>query len=108
MTENEEFDDLYEFANEANKVLHAQVREKEKVLATTEVELIETKERIDVMKGHLESVKTEQVHTQRLVDAKIKEIETEDHLKQLAERERGRFHVEFKRLTEEIAQLQAC
>ena len=45
-------------------------------------------------------------HTQRLVDSKIKEIETEDHLKQLAERERGRFHAEFNKLTLEIAELQ--
>jgi len=108
MLENgETYNDLYEFANDVNKALHAQVREKEKILATTEAELTETKERIDVMQGHLESVKIEQVHTQRLVDAKIKEIETENHLKQLAERERGRFHAEFKRLSDEMTQLQA-
>ena len=50
------------------------------------------------MEEHLKSVNTEQLHTQRLVDAKIKEIETEDHLKQLAERERGRFQAEYKKL----------
>ena len=105
--EPEEFDDLPAFANDVNKQLHAQVREREKVLAQTEVELADTKERIGVMEGHLGSVKTEQLHTQRLVDAKIKEIETEDHLKQLAERERGRFHAEFKKLSDEIAELQA-
>ena len=104
--EPEEFDDLPAFANDVNKQLHAQVREREKVLAQTEVELADTKERIGVMEGHLGSVKTEQLHTQRLVDAKIKEIETEDHLKQLAERERGRFHAEFNKLTIEIAELQ--
>ena len=104
--EPEEFDDLPAFANEVNKQLHAQVREREKVLAQTEAELEDTKERIGVMEEHLGSVKTEQLHTQRLVDSKIKEIETEDHLKQLAERERGRFHAEFNKLTIEIAELQ--
>ena len=104
--EPEEFDDLPAFANDVNKQLHAQVREREKVLAQTEAELEDTKERIGVMEGHLGSVKTEQLHTQRLVDSKIKEIETEDHLKQLAERERGRFHAEFNKLTIEIAELQ--
>ena len=104
--EPEEFDDLPAFANDENKQLHAQVREREKALATIDAELEDTKERISVMEGHLGSVKTEQLHTQRLVDAKVKEIETEDHLKQLAERERGRFHAEFNKLTVEIAELQ--
>ena len=92
------FDDLPEFANEANRALHRQFREHEKAIVVVETDLAETKERIVTMEEHLKSVNTEQLHTQRLVDAKIKEIETEDHLKQLAERERGRFHVEYKKL----------
>ena len=68
--EPEEFDDLPAFANDVNKQLHAQVREREKVLAQTEAELEDTKERIGVMEEHLGSVKTEQLHTQRLVDSK--------------------------------------
>ena len=59
-----------------------------------------------MMKEHLKSVTNEQLHTQRLVDAKVKEISTEDHLKQLAERESGRFHAEFKKLQGEIAELE--
>lgn len=66
-------------------------------------ELNETRERISVMESHLASVVTEQQHTQRLVDAKVKEIETEDHLKQLAEREKGRFAAELKKLQRESA-----
>jgi hypothetical protein len=66
-------------------------------------ELNETRERISVMESHLASVVTEQQHTQRLVEAKVKEIETEDHLKQLAERERGRFAAELKKLQRESA-----
>ena len=104
--EEEEFDDLPVFANDENKRMHQITREKEKQLAEIDAELVDTKERIEVMQGHLGSVKTEQLHTQRLIDSKIKEIETEDHLKQLAERERGRFHAEFKKLTNEIAELQ--
>lgn len=80
------FDDLPEFANEANRELHRQLKDNEKALVVVETELNETKERISTMSEHLKSVNTEQLHTQRLVDAKIKEIETEDHLKQLAER----------------------
>ena len=59
-----------------------------------------------VFGAHAPSQGFNALHTQRLVDSKIKEIETEDHLKQLAERERGRFHAEFNKLTLEIAELQ--
>jgi chromosome segregation ATPase len=101
----EEYNDLPDFANEENRTLHEQLKATEKQLAKVEEELSENKERITVMDQHLGSVVTEQQHTQRLVDAKIKEIETEDHLKQLAERERGRFASEYKRLTRELAEL---
>ena len=100
-----EFDDLPEFANEANQALHRQLKEHEKSVVVIETELVETKERIGTMEEHLTSVNTEQLHTQRLVDAKIKEIETEDHLKQLAERERGRFQAEYKKLQTELSEL---
>ena len=102
---DEEFDDLPDFANEANRELHSRYKAKQRELATVEEELSENKERIEVMQQHLKSVVTEQQHTQQLVDAKIKEIETEDHLKQLAERERGRFASEYKRLTAELAEV---
>ena len=101
-----EYDDLPEFANDENRALHRQVRVKETKLKAVEAELSETQERITVMKEHLKSVTNEQLHTQRLVDAKVKEISTEDHLKQLAERESGRFHAEFKKLQGEIAELE--
>ena len=100
------FDDLPEFANEANRALHRQLKDHEKALVVVETELVETKERIATMEEHLKSVNTEQLHTQRLVDAKIKEIETEDHLKQLAERERGRVHAEDTKLIVELGVLQ--
>ncbi len=37
-------------------------------------------------------------HTQTLVEAKIKEIRTEDHLRALSEREKGRIEQEIRRL----------
>lgn len=101
----EEFDDLPEFANEANRELHRKLKDNEKNADLIDTELVETRDRIETMKSHLSSVNAEQLHTQRLVDAKIKEIETEDHLKQLAERERGRFHAEYKKLQGELVEL---
>ena len=102
----EEFDDLPEFANDENRELHRKLKDNEKNVSLMEAELTETRDRIETMKGHLTSVNAEQLHTQRLVDAKIKEIETEDHLKQLAERERGRYHGEYKKLAAELIDLQ--
>ena len=86
-----EVDHLPEWANVANRALYDDMKSRNEKLAVTGTELVDTKDRITVMEGHLQSVVAEQQHTQALVDAKIKEIETEDHLKQLAERERGRF-----------------
>ncbi len=93
------FDDLPEFANDANRELHRKLKETDKALVVVETELAETKERIGTMQEHLTSVNNEQLHTQRLVDAKIKEIETEDHLKQLAERGAHWGHARFARAT---------
>ena len=103
--EDGEFNDLPEFANEANRALHKALKENEKAAVVVEAELLETQERITTMEQHLGAVNTEQLHTQRLVDAKIKEIETEDHLKQLAERERGRFNAEYRKLQTELVEL---
>jgi len=97
---------MYEFANAANRELYAKVKEKEKKMALVTEDLKETQDRIEVMKSHLASVVAEQQNTQLLVDSKIKEIETEDHLKQLAERERGRFTVEYKKIQAEKSSLQ--
>ena len=48
----------------------------------------------------------ELVHTQSLVDAKNKEIETEEHMKQITERESGRFKNEIEKLEQRIADQQ--
>ena len=47
------FDDLPEFANEANRALHRQLKDHEKALVVVETELVETKERIATMEEHL-------------------------------------------------------
>mmetsp|Transcript_47153 Transcript_47153/g.63946 ORF Transcript_47153/g.63946 Transcript_47153/m.63946 type:complete len:263 (-) Transcript_47153:1749-2537(-) len=48
----------------------------------------------------------ELVHTQSLVDAKNKEIETEEHLKQVTERQSGRLRNEITKLEQRIADQQ--
>ena len=58
------------------------------------------------MAEHLKSVQMELVHTQSLVDAKNKEIETEEHMKQITERQSGRLKNEIEKLDNRIADQQ--
>ena len=67
------------------------------------LEIEEHQERLKILEEHLESVKMELVHTQSLVDAKNKEIETEEHLKQITERQSGRLKNEIEKLEQRIA-----
>ncbi|ORY38857.1 hypothetical protein BCR33DRAFT_741348 [Rhizoclosmatium globosum] len=56
------------------------------------------------MSRHLKNVQQELMHTQALHDAKTRQIETEDHFKQLADRESGRLILEIRRTEKEIAE----
>jgi hypothetical protein len=88
--EDADLDVLPPFANAANKALEAQVKSKERKITEYGEEAVENTERVAIMADHLKNVEQEHFHTQSLVDAKTREIETEDHLKQLSEREAGR------------------
>lgn len=90
--------DLPMFANKANKELDAEIRAREARLAEVVAHTSEHEERVRIMEEHLKNVQQELAHTQQLVDAKNKEISTEDHLKQLAEREAGRVRQELTKL----------
>ena len=46
-------------------------------------------------------------NTQQLVDAKRREVEAEEHQKQLAERDEGRYRSELERLNREGKDLQS-
>lgn len=79
-------DDFPDYANEQNKELNQIVREKVRLVAQLGLEIEEHQERLKILDEHLKSVQMELVHTQSLVDVKNKEIESEEHLKQVAER----------------------
>ena len=90
--------ELPAFANAANRELNEVIKDTEKRLLRERSSAKENRERVAVMTEHLKNVKQELAHTQRLLEAKTKEVQTEDHLKQLAEREAGRIRQESKRL----------
>ena len=57
-----------------------------RLVAQLGLEIEEHQERLKILDEHLKSVQMELVHTQSLVDIKNKEIESEEHLKSVAER----------------------
>lgn len=65
----------------------------------------EFEDRIHAMSEHLKNVRQELQHTQGLVGARKKEIETESHLLTIAEREEGRLKQEIKKLEKEVEEL---
>lgn len=99
-------DDLPEFASAANRQLHEDILLKERELARAERNASEHKERITVMAAHVKQVRQELQHTQALLTTKTRELETEDHLKQLSEREIGRVRRDLRKLDEEATTIQ--
>lgn len=57
------------------------------------------------MKDHLKNVRIEYQNTQQLNVSRHKEVETERHLKQLADRESGKSRVEIDKLKKETNEL---
>eukprot|EP00854_Cymbomonas_tetramitiformis_P008918 gene8918-10568_t len=94
------------FANEDNKHLDRVIKAEEKQLEAVEAALEENRDRINIMEEHLRNVQQELVYTQSRVDTKNKEIESEDHLKQINERELGRIRKDMEALDREGVELQ--
>lgn len=86
------------YANEANKQLDAQIKSKEAGLNDLEDQIESHSARVKVMTEHLVNVQQELVNTQQLLDAKKHEVDTEEHMKALTNRQLGRLQAEQIRL----------
>jgi len=86
------------YASEENKQLDAEVKRKEAELEQVEEKIEADGGRVKVMTEHLVNVQQELVNTQQLVDAKKNEVETEEHMKALTNRQLGRLQAEQVRL----------
>lgn len=73
----------------------------EKALDETEASLEELCDRTSVMDEHLKSVQSELSYTQQRVTSKAKEVQSEEHLKSLSEREAARHIADVKTLSKE-------
>lgn len=92
-------------ANAENKVLEDEVQKKQREIVTLRNELGENEDRVHAIADHLKNVRQELQHTQGLVNARKKEIETESHLQKIADREKGRLQQEILRLGVEYEDL---
>jgi hypothetical protein len=90
--------DFPEYANEQNKQLNMIIKEKRQLNKEIYHKLLDREDRTKVLQDHLKNVQYELLHTQQLIEAKNKEIETEDHLKQVQERQVGRLEAEIRKL----------
>ncbi|XP_014795337.1 PREDICTED: coiled-coil domain-containing protein 39 [Calidris pugnax] len=92
-------------ANAENKALEDELQKIQKEKVNLQNELADLEERTEAMNSHFKNVRQEFSFTQSLYKARENEIETEQHFKALAERERGRFKSDIKRLEDEFVSL---
>ncbi|KAF6040654.1 CCDC39 [Bugula neritina] len=92
-------------ANVENRKLESLVTEKEKAIVKNQQELRLNEDRVHHISEHLKNVRQELKHTQNIVGARQREIDTEDHLLKIADREEGRLKQEIARLNKEQQEL---
>lgn len=68
------------------------------IIPKHQVALEENTDRIGIMTEHLQNVQQEITYTQSRVEFRKKEYQTEEHLKQLSQREVGRLKVDVEKL----------
>uniref|UniRef100_A0A7S4M111 Coiled-coil domain-containing protein 39 n=1 Tax=Guillardia theta TaxID=55529 RepID=A0A7S4M111_GUITH len=88
------------------KRVDGDIKEKNNRIEHVETQIKEYKERMGVMVEHLKNVQQELNNTQQLIDAKNKELDTEEHLQQLAQREVGRIIQEIGKSERKVFDLQ--
>lgn len=99
-------DDLPLFAGPDARKVHLQIKDHEIALEDNEDKIVDLKDRLKVMKEHFKNVQQELEHTNSLQGAKLNEIRTEKHLKQLTSRALGGHKIEAKRIKSELQRVQ--
>jgi hypothetical protein len=82
-------DDLPSFADEASKALYREIKLLERQRDEATKLDRSNKERLDIINDHLRSIRQEIDHTNSLVAAKKSEVNAEEHLLSLSQRELG-------------------
>jgi hypothetical protein len=100
------WDTLPAFATAAHRALFAQIKAEKARLGKLHEAAAENAERVAIMADHLKNVQQELAHTQALCDSKIRETETEDHIRQLAEREAGKVVSDYQKADKDMQNMQ--
>lgn len=92
-------------ANAENKLLEETISKKLVERNRFQKELTENSAKASALNDHIRNVKDELLSAQRLLEARKNELSTENHLKAIAEREKGRLWQENERLETELDNL---
>lgn len=92
-------------ANAENKLLEETISKKLVERNKFQSELAENSAKANALKDHIKNVKDELLSAQKLLEARRNELQTENHLKSIAEREKGRLWQENERLENELEKL---
>lgn len=103
---NAHYDVLPPWASAENQALNKRIKEKEKGIQSAQEILQSNVDRVAVMGDHLKNVRQEHTHTQGLLDAKAKEITSEQHLNKLSQRNFGRLNLDISRAKKDTAAAQ--
>uniref|UniRef100_H2YPA3 Coiled-coil domain-containing protein 39 n=1 Tax=Ciona savignyi TaxID=51511 RepID=H2YPA3_CIOSA len=89
-------------ANVENKQLEDELMRIQKEISMYSNDVSDHDDRIHSMSQHLKNVRQELTHNLGLINAHTREVETEEHLNAIAEREDGRLKQEIIRLDKEL------
>ena len=89
-------------ANVDNKLLEEIIVKKVNDRSKFSKDLTENSSKASALRDHIKNVKDELASTQSLLEARKKELTTEEHLKAIGEREKGRLDQENQRLYKEL------
>ncbi len=92
-------------ANAENKLLEESVAHKTSDRNKFLSDLTENSSRVNALRDHIKYVRDELASAQSLLMARKKEMQTEEHLRAIADRENGRLKQENERLDTELSKL---
>lgn len=92
-------------ANQTNRVLEEKVAKGQKEKAQFQGELAQNDDRVHAMSEHMKNVQQELNQTQNVCRARDHELETENHMKLVAQREEGRLKQEIIRLENDLGDI---
>ncbi|CAF3917236.1 unnamed protein product [Rotaria magnacalcarata] len=91
--------------NAENRTLETKIETKQRRFQSTQHDLDEHLTKVHMLEDHLKNVQDELGTTQKLFNARKHEVETEEHMKILNEREIGRLKQDILRLENEITNI---